>query len=139
MSTMNKKRKYSESYLQFGFTSITKNEIEIPQCLICQKTLANESMKPSLLARHMEKMHPNFKEKDVSFFKRKEESLKKQRLDASGAFLKQYNGIAAKEMVRCIIGEESAKKLNTLSLSNNTVKRRIEDMSRDILSRVLAK
>ena len=39
------------------------------------------------------KMHPNFKEKDVSFFKRKEESLKKQWLDASGAFLKQNNGI----------------------------------------------
>ena len=52
-------------------------------------------------------MHPNFKEKDVSFFKRKEESLKKQRLDASGAFLKQNNGIVkASYEVSLLIAKE---------------------------------
>lgn len=122
-------------------------------------------MKPSLLTRHLEKSHQNFKNKDVEFFKRKEAALKKQRLDPSGSIFQQTNAVvkasyevslmiakqkkahtigenlillAAKEMVRCIIGDEVAKKLNSISLSNNTVKRRIEDMSEDILQQVIS-
>ena len=40
---------------------------------------------------------------------------------------------AAKEMVRSVIGNDAAKKLNQISLSNNTVQRRIEQMFSDIL------
>ena len=41
---------------------------------------------------------------------------------------------AAKVMVRCVFGDESLKKLNSIFLSNNTVQRRIEEMSVDAAS-----
>ena len=64
------------------------------QCVYCvKKTLGNDSLKPSLLTRHLERAHPEFKDKDLSFFKRKEEVLKKQRLDPSGRiFVQQCTG-----------------------------------------------
>ena len=40
---------------------------------------------------------------------------------------------AAKVMVRCVFGDESVKELNSISLSNNTVQRRIEETLVDIL------
>ena len=44
---------------------------------------------------------------------------------------------AAKVTVRCVFGDESVKKLNFISLSNNTVQRRIEEMPVDILQQVI--
>ena len=41
-------------------------------------------------------------------------------------------------MVRCVFGDESVKKLNSISLPNNTVERRIEEMSVDILQQVIS-
>ena len=42
-----------------------------------------------------------------------------------------------KEVVKIIIGEKECKKLDAVSLSNNTVKRRIADMSNDILQQIV--
>ena len=38
-----------------------------------------------------------------------------------------------KEVVKVMIGHRESEKLNSISLSDNTVKRRIEDMSSDVL------
>ncbi|CAH1962913.1 unnamed protein product [Acanthoscelides obtectus] len=32
-----KKRKISEDYVKFGFTFIEKDELQLPQCVICFK------------------------------------------------------------------------------------------------------
>lgn len=90
------------------------------------------------------------------FFRRMENGLKRQRLDASGVFRQQttaavkasyavaYNIARQKkphtiaetmilpctvEIVRIMLGEEYVKKLDPLSLFNNTIQRRITDMS----------
>lgn len=49
-----------------------------PQCVICLEILSNSkhSMKPSLLKRHFQTNHENYKDKPMDFFKRKETALK---------------------------------------------------------------
>ena len=44
-----------------------------------------------------------------------------------------------KEVVGIMCGEKESKKLNLLSMSNDTVKRRIDDMSMDVLSQIIEK
>ena len=46
MSSTVKKRKYGESYIQYGFTRLEKDGIDLPQCLLCLKTVANSSTNP---------------------------------------------------------------------------------------------
>ncbi|GFV94795.1 SCAN domain-containing protein 3 [Trichonephila clavipes] len=55
-----KSRKYSQEYLNFGFTITEVNEEEKPLCVICSKILAADSMKPNKLKRHFETSHDNF-------------------------------------------------------------------------------
>lgn len=45
----------------------------------------------------------------------------------------------AKTMVKLVLGEKSAEKLSAISLSNNTVQRRISLMSDDIKEQVIQK
>ena len=47
------KRKYNDSFLQYGFTCSYEDEMEKPLCLICKETLSAESMKPSKIKRHI--------------------------------------------------------------------------------------
>ena len=86
-----KKRKYSETYLKFGFTFAINNDLDIPVCVLCQKSLENDSMKPSLLTRHLEKAHPESKDKELDFFKHIESVFKKQCLDKGVIFFQQTN------------------------------------------------
>ena len=69
---------YSDSYLDFGFTFILRNGEEKPQCVICSKVLASESMLPNKLKRHLKTSHPQFVDKPRDFFSRKLNDLKKQ-------------------------------------------------------------
>jgi len=86
-----KKRKYDESYMQFGLTSIIVSGEEKPQCVLCNKVLFNDSMRPVKLKQHSENVHPQTKNKDRSFFERHNKALKKMRLDSSGEFCQKNN------------------------------------------------
>jgi len=69
-SSKTKKRKYDESYLQYGFTCSSHNNEEQPVCLICKEVLAAESMKPSKLQRHLNTKHATLSKKPIEYFER---------------------------------------------------------------------
>ena len=157
------KRKYDTEYRKYGFVSAQHRRECLPQCVICIKILSNSAIKPSLLMRHLESNHSDKKDRDKSYFQRLGKNLKKQRLDQTGQSYQKSAGIlhasyevslliakntkahtiaenlvlpAAKILVRNLIGEKEAEKLNSVSLSNDAVKRRIHDMSDDISDQV---
>ena len=55
------KRQYHHSYLKFIPTG--DSHAPSPLCVICGDKIANESMKPSKLLRHLETKHPALKDK----------------------------------------------------------------------------
>ena len=77
-----KKRTYNDAFLKMGSTSIDQNSVVKPQCVICAKVLSRESMKP--IKAHFEACHSNQAGKEFDYFKRKETSLKANRIDSTG-------------------------------------------------------
>ena len=159
-----KKRKYDDSYIQFGFTSVVIDGMEKPQCVLCNKVLSNDSMRPAKLKQHLENVHPQSKHKDKSYFERQSKALKMMRLDNSGEFFIRNSKIVeasyevaleiAKQkkphtigeslikpcvlkMADKVLGKDAEKKLAAVPLSNNTIQRRISDMSNDIKTQVV--
>ena len=61
-------RQYNESYLKYGFISISDSAVPCPVCLICNSKLSNEAMKPSKLLRHIKTKHPELKDKPLELF-----------------------------------------------------------------------
>ena len=138
--------------------------IENLQCVLCMKVLSPESIKPSKLKRHLETKYTDCKDKDLLFFKRKANCVKRFRMDSSQVFQQQNRAaveatfvvslriakakkphkiaeqlilLCAKDINRILIGKEAESKLNILSLSDNTVQRRISLMSEDIQNQVI--
>ncbi|CAH1989318.1 unnamed protein product [Acanthoscelides obtectus] len=160
-----KKRTYKEAFLQWGFTSIVDKNIEKPQCVLCNKVLNPESMKPSKLKEHFAKVHKEFADKNIDFFKKKERILKSSRMDSTGNIQKANESclqasykIAYRiarnkkphtigedlikpcllDAVALVIGEQHVAKIKQISLSNTTIQRRICEMSADILAPVIS-
>ncbi|XP_058617525.1 zinc finger BED domain-containing protein 5-like [Onychostoma macrolepis] len=156
-----KLRRYDEAYLQFGFTVTADLR---PQCVVCvTEVLANDSMKPCKLKRHLETKHAGIKNKPAEYFKRKLDGLhqqqatisvhstvSKQCLQASYVVAKRIGKLgkphtiaetlilpAAQDMCRIMIGDSAAAKLGAVPLSNDTVARRIVDMSNDIREQLI--
>ena len=86
-----KKRKYQDNYLDFGFSYLIQDGLQIPQCVLCMKTFSNNTMKPALLKQHLANAHPSMISKNRSFFKLKLSSLKRQKLDRTGMFWQTNN------------------------------------------------
>lgn len=164
--SMSKKRLFSEDYIKYGFTVIEKNGIQLPQCVICHSILSNDAMRPSRLQRHLMTNHLALKDKPKEFFAAKCNSLKRMKLDSTGDFRKETAKIveASYELAlliakakkahtigeilvkpcmltaaKIVLGDSCEQKLSKVSLSDNTVKRRIDDLADNIKSQVITK
>ncbi|XP_025423467.1 zinc finger BED domain-containing protein 5-like [Sipha flava] len=148
-------RKYDPDYINIGFTVIDVSNEPRTQCVICFEILSNQCMKPSLLKRHLSTKHSTLENKPKDYFVRKlseMKSTKKIISSFSGSTEKAVEASflvslriakcgkphtigeelilpAAKDMVTCMLGVPSAKQLDMISLSNDTVRRRIENVS----------
>lgn len=126
-------------------------------CLLCNKTLSNESMKPSKLKEHLTKAHSNKKDKDLTFFKTvKEKYLKTPSLQQLLATTSERDDdglrvsysislliaksrkphttdeeliLPAISEVICTMLHKPASGIIRIPLSNNTVQRRIDEMA----------
>ena len=110
---MDKKRKYTEEYLKFGFTSIVSNGTEKPQCVLYNVVLSAESLKPSKLQQHLETKHSNHVSEDLEFFRRHEAGLKRQRLDFTGSF-QQENAVLVQASYEVALKNAKNKKTHTM-------------------------
>ncbi|XP_045470679.1 zinc finger BED domain-containing protein 5-like [Harmonia axyridis] len=160
------KRKYDNSYMKFGFTSIESNGEIKSQCVICATVLSNEALKPAKLKRHLETVHPSLSDRPLEFSERKLENLKKMKLGSSGtrfatsekslvvsfqiskliAQSKKPHTVGETLVKPCLIkaveevfGLEARKKIQDIPLSNNTAKARIELMSNDIEEQLVSR
>jgi len=107
-----KKRKYSDEFLKYGFTSIAVAGIEKSQCVICNDVLSAESMKPNKLKLK----HQHFSDKAVGlqYFKNKADGVKEGRLDAGGRYQQQnVAAVGASYLVALRIAK--AKKPHTIA------------------------
>ncbi|XP_076049322.1 zinc finger BED domain-containing protein 5-like [Oratosquilla oratoria] len=150
------KRKYDNKYLDYAFTFLEGRNEQLPQCVICHKTPSNDSMKSHQLKKHLSNVRPEFVGKERQFFELKANYLKKMRMDQDGKFQTESKAIVhasyavsllvatAKKphsigetlikpcLVSCagiLLGESAVSKMKQVSLSNDTVKSRIFDMS----------
>jgi len=132
----------------------------------CAVVLASSALKPSKLKRHLVTHHPDFQNKDADFFKRRADSLVRWRFDSTGdqwkentaglkasyvvarkiAIAKKPHTIGEQLILPCcqvivsnVFGEAGVQKLKQVSLSNDTVSRRISELSENILSQLVPK
>ncbi|XP_072378803.1 zinc finger MYM-type protein 6-like [Diabrotica undecimpunctata] len=162
MSAPKKKcRQYSTEYLKYGFIELPGNK-NLPLCLICAKSLSNESMKPPRLMDHLKRIHPEKSDRPVQYFA--ELKAKYERRVTVGSLIakatkKNDKGLLASYKVSFLIaksgkphtiGEElilpavkeivdtmlvpsqASQVTDAVPLSNNTVSRRIDEMGANV-------
>uniref|UniRef100_A0A667X2M9 HAT C-terminal dimerisation domain-containing protein n=1 Tax=Myripristis murdjan TaxID=586833 RepID=A0A667X2M9_9TELE len=116
-------RPYKDYFLKYGFVNCSNpSQDPRPMCVICCEKLANESLKPTKLKRHLETLRP-----PIWFLIVWPHDKKKLLLPATI------------DMVSTVIDEKSAEKLKRIPLSNNTVSRRIHDISENLEEQLVSR
>ncbi|XP_063049261.1 zinc finger BED domain-containing protein 5-like [Engraulis encrasicolus] len=147
MPTTVKRRKYDEKYIELGFTCIGTGSSIQPQCVICAKVLSHNSMKPSLLRRHLETNHPHLKNKPLEYFERelrglstskstitKPDTMNKKALEASymvsyriaqtgkpHTIMEEFFLPSAADAVGVMLGEKAKRVIQAIPSSDNTL------------------
>lgn len=155
-------RQYSVDYLKFGFIESLSDK-HLPMCLLCNKVLSNDAMKPSKLQDHLRRCHPDKTCKDLKYFQTLKEKLQKRptvdsmftstsqrdddglRASYNISLLIAKSGKphtigeqlilpAIEEVLKTVVHKPAYDILKRIPLSNNTVQRRIDEMSDNIES-----
>ncbi|KFD46075.1 hypothetical protein M513_13042 [Trichuris suis] len=155
-----KKRQYSSEYLKLGFICCPTNR-SLPMCVLCERVLSNEAMKPSRLKEHLTKVHPERSREDVAYFRKLRDKIMNRRTLCSvissearvahDSLLTSYR--ISLMIARCgkphAIGEQLLVPVvnvvlrtifhnsesdigKKISLSKDTVQRRIDEMAMDV-------
>ncbi len=158
-------RQYCNSYLNFGFSWTGNQEKPFPLCVVCGEKMSNEAMLPSKLKRHFTTKHPFLQGKDSNYFKRMTEQQSKQgksfrdkltisekaqiaSIEVSEMIAQKMKSHTLAEsiilpacriMVKRMLGNEAEQAISKIPLSNNTVHRRIMELSSDIEKNVFDK
>ena len=153
-----KVRQYCENYIALGFTWTGNPECPSPLCIVCGEKLANSAMAPAKLKRHLITKHPELSSKDEQYFKREMKYNKRQAFMFAKKFKESDKGQeasyavaeivarkmkshtiaesvilpACQEIVRIMFGEDAVSEVKKIPLSDNTISRRIQDLSGDI-------
>ncbi|GFV92072.1 zinc finger BED domain-containing protein 5 [Trichonephila clavipes] len=122
-----KSRKYSQEYLNFGFTIIEVNGEENPCVLFAQKYW-QQTVRNLINLRHFETLHVNEKALLTSY----KVSYKIARCKKPHTIAEELILPAAIEIVGTMFGDNFAKELQSIRLSNDTVSRRIDDIAEDV-------
>ena len=151
-------RKYDDSHVSFGFSWTGSDDNPLSECLVCGIKMSNESMVPSKLGKHFKNKHSYLQNKPTSYFKRMSEQLTKTAnsfksivtvsdkaqiasYQVSELVAQNMKGhtlgesiilSACKKIVSTLLGNEAALKITKISLSDDTVCRRILEISFDI-------
>ncbi|XP_038656942.1 zinc finger BED domain-containing protein 5-like [Scyliorhinus canicula] len=166
MSSGSKKKvlQYSEEYLKLGFIPAVHDE-RSPFCLLCQKCLTNESMKRGRLEAHLKAKHSAYVNSDLNYFKSLKDKFEKrstikslftaQTVTVSRTLEAGYeislliaksgkNHTIGEDLIKPSISaflktvlEKDDKDVKAMPLSNNTVRRRIDEMSEGIETQLL--
>ena len=166
---MSKKiRKWSDKYVQYGFTYITEPDgSQRPQCIICDAKLNNSCLALAKLNKYFLKMHGDGKYKNTTLAELK---IKRARYDEKATlpvfgfvsinkpiFTASYKVLylitkqgkpstigeklvkpAALKMANIMLRKAAENKLSQIPLSNDAISNRIDKMSDDILARIVS-
>jgi hypothetical protein len=157
------KRKYAENYIQYGFSKTGNNNAPLPLCVVCGETLTNEGMKPVNLIRHLNQKHGDLKSKSITYFQRLKSKIEDQQKDLvsvtnTGSSVVRASFLISLRIAKCkkpftigenlikpamvdacreVLGDVAAKKISTVSLSNDTVSRRVDSLSSDMETQLI--
>lgn len=157
---------YSDDYIKYGFSVVEKNRSHLPQCVICYIVLSNDAMRPRRLERHLITNHPSLRDKPIDFFHAKINSIKRMKFDSTGHFAMENEKLmgASYEIAlliakdkkphttgeslvkpylltacKTILNEKKCAKVAKISLSNDTIKRRIYEIAHDLKKQIIEK
>ncbi|QQP34697.1 Uncharacterized protein FKW44_022672 [Caligus rogercresseyi] len=137
MASTSKKRKWNETYQQYGFTKFSQDGLDAAQCIHCSTVLVNCSLKPAKLSHHQSNLHPNIELTEEDLEAKRKRFDKQDRGEEEGAYDRQeLIKPCAEIMVRNVLGDKAKREISKISLSNITVRRMIDDMAADMCNQV---
>ncbi len=157
VSDVKKNCLYSDSYLAIGFTWAGEEDCPLPLFIFRGKKLANKAMAPAKLKQHFTTNRSHLSNKTVDYFRRLLDLQQKQRKFFEKATISDkaqeasylVAELVAKKMksrtiaeslimpackiiVRTMLGEEAESELSKVPVSDNTISRRVDDLSNNI-------